>query len=153
MVEPWQREIKTGDHILRAYEPEGGSLPILIFGSVEDPMDWWVKNHGIHSEAEARQKFLEGKTGDALEDGLCSYAEYMGELESRQSPHMRNFRFVRAYSTLCPEGELGDWHISTVLCVLTPQQFKEASEALWQPNTDWLHAVADSVRNRVPGTN
>jgi hypothetical protein len=46
--------------------------------------------------------------------------------------NLRNYRFVKAYSEACPEGEMGDIHISVVAEIITKEQFEEAMQNGWQ---------------------
>ena len=45
-------------------------------------------------------------------------------------PHMRGYRFSKAYSEMCPHGELGDIHVSTVTRVITKEEFYNSIRAL-----------------------
>ena len=46
--------------------------------------------------------------------------------------NLRNYRFVRAYSVACPEGEMGDVHTSSVSEIITKEQFEKARQNGWQ---------------------
>lgn len=43
-----------------------------------------------------------------------------------------NYRFCKCYSEMCPEGELGDVHISTAVRRITGEEFRAAKLAGWQ---------------------
>ena len=50
-------------------------------------------------------------------------------------PHMAHYRFCRCFSVQCPQGELGDTHVSTVGKKLSPTQFNLAKEMGWPSDT------------------
>lgn len=53
------------------------------------------------------------------------------DMDFYSQPHMKNFRFSRCFSILCPEGELGDTHVATIGKKLSPTQFNLAREMGW----------------------
>jgi len=62
-------------------------------------------------------------------DGLLVFGEV---LEAYTEPHLRHYRFCRCYSVACSEGELGDVHVSTVLCRVSRAFFEAMRQAGWQ---------------------
>ena len=46
-------------------------------------------------------------------------------------PNMQGFVYGAHYSQACPLGELGDVHRSTILAVITKDQFEKAKSADW----------------------
>ena len=58
------------------------------------------------------------KYGELYED------EGLYLLDLYREPHMRYFRFVRNYSEACPEGELGDFHVSIGLGKISREDFE-----------------------------
>lgn len=100
--EPWQKELKIGDHVLR-YEP---SCDIFIYTRLRDPVE---------------DDRACGSTEEELEGIARLYA----------SPHMEGFRAGLHFSAIVPEGELGDLHVSTVLCKISQAQFDAARAAGW----------------------
>ena len=72
------------------------------------------------------------RVGDCIlsivEDGLVVFGEV---LEGYQEPHLKHYRFCRCFSVACPEGELGDVHVSTVACRISRQFFEEMRQAGW----------------------
>jgi len=46
-------------------------------------------------------------------------------------PDMRNYRFTRSYSEICPEGELGDIHVSVVSLVLPRSVWDQCRQWKW----------------------
>jgi len=57
-------------------------------------------------------------------------------LEGYQQAHLRHYRFCRCFSVACPEGEVGDVHVSTVLCLIS-RAFFEAMRQAGLPATAW----------------
>jgi hypothetical protein len=63
--------------------------------------------------------------------GIPVYGEVVqssGEYRGR----LRDYRFCKCYSMMCPTGELGDVHISTVDRLLTPNEFEGAKARRWR---------------------
>jgi hypothetical protein len=64
----------------------------------------------IYSEIlDSAAMLLNGRSLDDLDED--ERAEYDDEVETRNDPHMANYRFTRSYSKMCTYGELGDIHI------------------------------------------
>ena len=63
-----------------------------------------------------------------VEDGLVVFGEI---LEGYPEPHLKHYRFCRCYSVACPEGELGDVHVSTVACRISRGFFEQMRQAGW----------------------
>jgi hypothetical protein len=58
--------------------------------------------------------------------------EYDEEAAVYAQPHMKFYRFTKSHSKLCPHGELGDIHLSTVTRKLTRQEFQAAKTRGWK---------------------
>jgi hypothetical protein len=56
--------------------------------------------------------------------------EYQSILELYNEPHMKLYRFTRSFSSVCPGGELGDIHLSTVRKI-SKEEFEKAREEGW----------------------
>ena len=67
---------------------------------------------------------------DGGEEGLLVVGEV---LEGYAEARLRHYRFCRCYSSACPEGELGDVHVSTVLCRISRESFEQMRAAGWVP--------------------
>ena len=52
--------------------------------------------------------------------------------EERREQGLENYRFTKCYSVACPEGELGDIHVSTIEAILTEEEFRDAHQRGWQ---------------------
>jgi len=96
------RLFRPGQRFVRL-APEFGTI---IYGEILDP---------IEAEREA----------GADEDEL----EFQRQL--RDAPHMVNFRFCRCWSEICPEGEFGDVHVSSMHLDITAAEFDRARDAGW----------------------
>ena len=74
------------------------------------------------------------KPGDYIvrqsELGFPIYSEILEEPGDRPT-HLEHYRFTRSYSVSCPEGELGDIHVSTVRGMLSPEEFEYARARRW----------------------
>jgi hypothetical protein len=64
------------------------------------------------------------------EYGFSVYGEVLKN--AYREKNLRNYRFVKAYSEACPEGEMGDIHCSVVDEIITKEQFEEAMQNGWQ---------------------
>jgi len=53
-------------------------------------------------------------------------------LEEGEPGRLRHYRFCRCYSEACPEGELGDVHVSAIGCLISRERFEEARMKGWR---------------------
>jgi len=65
--------------------------------------------------------------GEVLKNAFCSSVTRRNE---NREKHLRNYRFCKCYSEVCPEGETGDVHTSVVGGLLTRAEFAERIKAL-----------------------
>ena len=107
-VQPFQAALKPGDYIVRS---QNG---FIIYGEILDPTPALVEEEGLDPEALAEMR-----------------AEHDYEVQLRNQPHMAAYRFSKCFSQLCPQGELGDLHISTVTKVISKESFDEARNHGW----------------------
>ncbi len=74
------------------------------------------------------------KTGDYFRRssgyGFDIYGDVLPEEEPRE-PRLRHYRFCNCYSVACPEGEMGDVHVSIIEVLLTKSEFSTAQEQGW----------------------
>jgi hypothetical protein len=72
------------------------------------------------------------KKGDCFwqktEYGFNIYGEVLKN--AYREKHLRNYRFCKCYSESCPEGELGDVHVSSISGILSREEFEEKIQAL-----------------------
>ena len=66
---------------------------------------------------------------DSGEEGLVVFGEV---LEGYREAHLRHYRFCRCFSVACPEGEVGDVHVSTVLCLIGRELFEAMRQEGWR---------------------
>jgi len=64
-----------------------------------------------------------------LAEGLLIFGEV---LQAYEEPRLKHYRFCRCYSAACPEGELGDVHVSVVLAPVSRRFFEAMREQGWQ---------------------
>jgi len=66
---------------------------------------------------------------DSGEEDLLVFGEV---LEGYQEAHLRHYRFCRCFSVACQEGEVGDVHVSAVLCLVSRAFFEAMRQEGWQ---------------------
>ncbi len=115
-VKDWQSQLAPGDFFIRI-----GPGSVAIFCEVLDPA--LPGSPGPHS-----QEYL-----DELKEAASWYAE----------PHMKNFRFCRAFSVYCEHGEMGDVHISTAALKISKENFEMARARGWRTG---FHGREDTFR-------
>jgi hypothetical protein len=49
-----------------------------------------------------------------------------------RAKRLRHYRFVKAYSLACSDGEHGDLHVSVITQIITKEQFEEAKKNNWR---------------------
>ena len=105
---------------------------VEFFGSMEEAMQ---RLEEARKAADARVKpwQADARPGDCFayfdDDDLVIF----GEVLERYDQHgMQHYRFCRCYSVACPEGELGDVHVSTILCRMSPGAFERAKKQGWR---------------------
>lgn len=82
----------------------------------------------LDNEKIVRENLL--KYGDEYED------EAIYTLDLYNEPHMKYYRFANNYSEACPEGELGDFHISEGLYRIPREAFEYLKEKGFRLNGD-----------------
>lgn len=85
MVQPWQAEIKPGDHFV-----QGTEYGFFIFGVVMESDD----------------EFLQSEEG-------------------------KYYRFCKCFSVACPDGEMGDVHVSVIERVIGETVFNRFRDKGW----------------------
>ena len=56
---------------------------------------------------------------------------FLQDREIFTQPHMKYYRFSRCFSVACPEGEIGDVHVSTVHQLIDKETFELARLSHW----------------------
>lgn len=103
--------VKVGDYVVRVVDP-GDGHPLPIYGHLTDPMDYWRDRAVETMDEETRQ-------------------EYEYERRSTEESVRRGYYFGTWYSVMCPDGEMGDAHVSTLNMVISREQFDAARAAGW----------------------
>ena len=88
---------------------------IIIYGEICDPVD-----------------------GDSEEERDYQRRVY-------EAPHMKLYRFSKCYSPVCPDGEYGDIHLSTVELKISSEMFQRCKDADWPQDRDTLLSVLGIV--------
>jgi hypothetical protein len=68
---------------------------------------------------------------DLIIYGKVEGIKYKEDREVYAQPHMKHYRPTRCYSAICPDGEYGDIHVSTVSTKISPTQFNLAAQMGW----------------------
>ena len=64
--------------------------------------------------------------------GIAIYGEVLKDPEDlHRDEYTENYRFCKAYSVACPDGELGDVHVSTIDRILSKEEFEAAKRKGW----------------------
>lgn len=58
-------------------------------------------------------------------------------------PHMKHFRPTRCFSFMCPEGEYGDVHVSSVSVIISKEVFEKAKQCGWPSDLDFVRKLVD----------
>jgi len=108
-------------------------MEVEFFDSLEEAQ---ARLHQAMEAADARVKPWQAavKVGDCfIADGGEEDLVVFGEvLEGYTEAHLRHYRFCRCFSVACPEGEVGDVHVSTVLCLVSRAFFEAMRQEGWQ---------------------
>ena len=62
-------------------------------------------------------------------EGLVIFGEV---LETYKEERLKHYRFCGCYSVACPEGELGDVHVSTLVALVSRAFFEAMREQGWE---------------------
>ena len=63
--------------------------------------------------------------------GFIETLEDDEDKELYAEPHMKHYRPTRCYSRMCPEGEYGDVHVSSVDMIVSKDTFEKARQQNW----------------------
>jgi hypothetical protein len=108
-------------------------MEVEFFDSLEEAQ---ARLRQAMEAADARVKLWQAavKVGDCfIADGGEEDLVVFGEvLEGYHEAHLRHYRFCRCFSVACPEGEVGDVHVSTILAVVSREFFEAMRQEGWQ---------------------
>lgn len=120
------------------------------FNSIDDMLGY-IRQCSESADARVEPWQSEVKPGDyfvRVAEGFTIYGKVLDPVQSeidagadeeevdyqrqlRDAPHMKHYRFAKCYSELCPDGELGDVHVSTIATVIPESLFNSAKELGW----------------------
>jgi hypothetical protein len=106
-----QASLKPGDFCVRYVKT--GKTSIAIYSEILDAADFILKGRKVEDLDEEER------------------TEYEDVRDSYQEENMKNYRFTKSYSCLCPNGELGDIHISVVERKISQEEFLQARKYNW----------------------
>lgn len=106
-------------------------MNITFYDSTEEMLDDLSKAmQAADEKAQEWQKAI--KKGDCFwqetEYGFNVYGKVLKN--AYREKHLRNYRFCKCYSEACPEGEMGDVHVSVISGILSREEFEEKIQAL-----------------------
>jgi len=114
MMDAERRARETADARVRPWQVAARSGDILVSLPYEDLP---VFHEILDNEKLVKENLW--KYGDEYEE------EGIYLLDTYNEPHMRYYRFCRNYSVMVPQGELGDFHLSTAIGKVSRDQFNE----------------------------
>lgn len=100
-----------------------------------DEMFLRMRKDQERADAQVRPWQVNLEAGDycrRIGPGFLIYHQILPDPEERPAG-LENYRFTRGYSVACPDGELGDIHVSTVERRLSQEQFETARARRWDP--------------------
>ena len=63
-----------------------------------------------------------------VKPGDCFMSDWGEGFPVYGEEHLQHCRFCRCFSAVCPEGELGDVHVSTIRCIVSRGLFERLNE-------------------------
>lgn len=119
--------VSVGDHVLRL-ENMGGNV-LAIYGTITNPLDYWVEHPPQTAEDRAEMEY---------------------EVRSDALDRRNGYTFGMWYSEMCPEGELGSAHRSTINLKISNADFESARSQGFTSNPVFisllvLHSAAGSA--------
>lgn len=73
--------------------------------------------------------------------GRVEHSEYPEDQERMEDSFANGYVLCRAYSELCPGGEVGDIHIAHIGAIISQEGFEFAQATQWQASPDLLSFV------------
>lgn len=121
-VEPWQRTVRPGDHVVRIVDIDPVRVEhVLVYGEIIDPIESEKAYYNLRDPEQAA----------AFEHVKICYGDQWS----------RSYCHGRFYSPLCREGEYGDVHRATLTAVITAEEFEAAREAGWPQDPIFISRV------------
>jgi len=73
------------------------------------------------------------KRGDCFRQKTEYGFDVFGKVvEDNYTDELQHYRFCKCYSEACPEGELGDVHISVISEIIPKERFEQARDDGWE---------------------
>lgn len=108
-------------------------MKIESFDLIDDVWNF-MREQNEAADARTRRWQQEIKPGDYFrrptEHGFYIYGLILEENNPRE-PGLENYRLSKCYSAVCPYGEMGDIHVSTIEKLLTEEEFLAAQKRGW----------------------
>jgi len=91
-----------------------------------------IEEARIAADAKVKPCQAAVKPGDCFVSDSGEGFAVLGEvLEGCPEGRLQHYRFSRCHSAVCPEGELGDVHVSTIRFVVTREFFEAMRSEGW----------------------
>lgn len=119
---------------------EAASAQVRPWQRAVKPGDFYVHYNEEH------ELFVFGEILDPV--ATCDPDEVEYITKTYAQPHMADFRFARAYSPLCDEGELGDIHVLTIDVVIWKELFEQYRDLDWPQDPAIVVPMYDLQRRR-----
>ena len=68
-------------------------------------------------------------------------SEYEEDREAHRDPAMKNYRLSRCASEVCPEPEIGDVHVASIVRQISKDEFDRARKLGWPSSMSGLKSV------------
>lgn len=108
--------------------------PVYPFDDLDDMFDQ-MRNNMDEADRDVKPWQEKVKAGDYFarwsELGFHVYGEILQEDEPREKG-LEHYRLCRGYSMACPQGEIGDIHVSAIDELISKEQFESAKERGWR---------------------
>lgn len=106
-------------------------MNITFYESTEEMLDALTDAmEAADSRVQEWQKAI--KKGDCFWQGTDYGFNIYGKVlkNAYREEHLRNYRFCKCFSEACPEGEMGDVHVSSISGILSREEFEEKIQVL-----------------------
>ena len=107
------------------------NMNITFYNSTEEMLND-LSQAMLEADDRVKPWQVEIKKGDYyMQETIYGFNIY-GEVlrNAPRAKHLRHYRFVKAYSLACSDGEPGDVHLSVISGILTREEFEEKIRAL-----------------------
>ena len=133
-----RKGVSAGGILSLGAEVEGViTMEVEVFNSLEEASKL-IQQERKAADAKVKPWQARIKRGDCFATMVQGELVIFGEvLERYQKPEMKHCRFCRCYSVACPQGELGDVHVSTIWWVISRDMFERARACGWDVLSDF----------------